>query len=122
MIRAVGTDAVDLDHFERVVTRARPGFLARLFTDREISYCERFKDRIASYAAVFAAKEAFLKALRTGLAPGMRWTDVEIVHERTGAPTVVAHRRCADVLGAGRVHVSLTHSRRSAQAVVVIED
>ena len=122
MVRAVGTDVVDIDHFERVVGRSRPGFLRSLFTEREITYCERFRDRMASYAAVFAAKEAFLKALRTGLAPGMRWTDVEVLHERSGAPTIVAHRRCADLLGKGRAHVSLTHSVRSANAVVVIED
>jgi len=122
MVRAVGTDVVDIDHFERVVARSRPGFLNRLFTDQEIGYCERHRDRMASYAAVFAAKEAFLKALRTGLSPGMRWTDVEVVHERSGAPTVVARRRCAERLGAGRAHVSLSHSARSAHAVVVIED
>ena len=122
MIRAVGTDVVELDHFTEVVDRSRPGFLERLFTQREIEHCERFKDRMASYAAIFAAKEAFLKALRTGLAPGIRWTDIEIIHETSGAPTVVAHRRCAELLGDGRAHASLTHSRRSAAAVVVIED
>jgi holo-[acyl-carrier protein] synthase len=122
VIRAIGTDVVDLGHFEKIVTRSRPGFLTRLFTDGEIGYCERFRDRMASYAAVFAAKEAFLKALRTGLAPGMRWVDVEIVHERSGAPTILAHRRCAELLGSGRAHVSLSHSRTAAQAVVVIED
>ena len=122
MIRAIGTDVVELDHFTGVVDGSRPGFLERLFTQREIEHCERFKDRMASYAAVFAAKEAFLKALRTGLAPGMRWTDVEVLHEESGAPSVVAHGRCVKLLGAGVVHVSLTHSRRSAAAVVVIED
>jgi holo-[acyl-carrier protein] synthase len=122
MIRAIGTDVVELDHFMGVVERSRPGFLERLFTQREIEHCERFKDRMASYAAVFAAKEAFLKALRTGLAPGIRWTDVEIVHEKSGAPRVLAHGRCAELLGEGMAHVSLTHSRRSAAAVVAIED
>jgi holo-[acyl-carrier protein] synthase len=122
MIRGIGTDVVELDHFTGVVDRSRPGFLERLFTQREIEHCERFKDRMASYAAVFAAKEAFLKALRTGLAPGIRWTDVEIVHGKSGAPRVVAHGHCVDLLGEGRAHVSLTHSRRSAAAVVVIED
>ncbi len=122
MIRAIGSDVVDLEHFERVVSRSRPGFLKRLFTDSEVTYCERFKDRFASYAAVFAAKEAYLKALRTGLAPGMTWTDVEVVHERSGAPTIVPHRLCAELLGNGRVHVSLSHSRRTAHAVVIIED
>ncbi len=122
MIRAIGTDVVELDHFTGVVNGSRPGFLERLFTQREIEHCERFKDRMASYAAVFAAKEAFLKALRTGLAPGMRWTDVEVLHEESGEPSVVAHGRCVKLLGAGVVHVSLTHSRRSAAAVVVIED
>ena len=71
---------------------------------------------------VFAAKEAFLKALRVGLAPGIRWTDVEVVHERSGAPSIVAHGRCAELLGSGLAHVTLSHSRRSAHAVVIIED
>lgn len=121
-IRAVGTDMVDLDHFKSVVARSRPGFLRYLFTENEIVYCERYRDRMASYAAIFAAKEAFLKALRTGLAPGLSWTDVEVVHEPGGAPSIAAHRKCAQLLGAGRTHVTLTHSRRAAQAVVIIED
>ncbi|MBD3348084.1 MAG: holo-[acyl-carrier-protein] synthase [Candidatus Eisenbacteria bacterium] len=121
-IRAVGTDIVDLDHFESVVARSRPGFLRYLFTENEIGYCERYRDKTASYAAVFAAKEAFLKALRTGLAPGLRWKDVEVMHERGGAPTILAHGKCVELLGDGRAHVSLSHSRTSAHAVVVIED
>jgi len=122
MIRAIGTDVVELDHFAEVVDRSRPGFLERLFTQSEIEYCERFKDRMASYAAIFAAKEAFLKALRTGLAPGIRWTDVEVVHDKSGAPSIVARGLCLELLGGGVAHASLTHSRRSAAAVVVIED
>jgi holo-[acyl-carrier protein] synthase len=122
VVRAIGTDIVDLDHFERVVARSRPGFLKRLFTESELDYCERFKDRMASYAALFAAKEAFLKALRVGLAPGIRWTDVEVVHARSGAPSILAHRKCAELLGDGRAHVTLAHSRKAAHAVVVIED
>jgi holo-[acyl-carrier protein] synthase len=122
VVRAIGTDIVDLDHFEGVITRSRPGFLKRLFTEAERDYCERFKDRMASYAALFAAKEAFLKALRVGLAPGIRWTDVEIIHATSGAPSIVARRKCAALLGDGRVHVTLSHSRSTAHAVVVIED
>ena len=122
MIRAIGTDVVELGHFTDVVERSREGFIRRLFTPREIEYCEEFKDRMASYAAVFAAKEAFLKALRTGLAPGIRWTDVEVIHERSGAPSILAHGLCAEILCDGVCHVSLTHSRRTAAAVVVIED
>ncbi|MBN2564554.1 MAG: holo-ACP synthase [Candidatus Eisenbacteria bacterium] len=122
MIRAIGTDVVELDHFSNVVENSSPGFLERLFTEAEMDYCERFKDRMASYAAIFAAKEAFLKAVRTGLAPGIAWTDVEITHAKSGAPSVTAHRKCAELLGSGRCHVSLTHSRRTAAAVVLIED
>jgi holo-[acyl-carrier protein] synthase len=122
MIRGIGTDVVELDHFAEVVDRSRAGFLEYLFTSAEIEHCERFRDKTASFAAIFAAKEAFLKALRTGLAPGIRWTDVELVHARSGAPSIVVHGRCAELLGAGRAHVSLTHSTRRAAAVVVIED
>ena len=121
-IRAIGTDLVDLEHFESVVAGSRPGFLEYLFTEGEIEYCEKFRDKTASYAAIFAAKEAFLKALRTGLAPGLGWKDVEVVHEPGGAPTVLAHRTCRELLGNGRAHVSLSHSRSAAQAIVVIED
>jgi len=122
MIRGVGTDVVELDHFTEVVDKSKPGFLDYLFTPGEIEHCERFKDRMASYAATFAAKEAFLKALRTGLAPGIGWHDVEVVHAPSGAPSILAHGRCAELLGGGAAHVSLTHSKRSAAAVVVIED
>jgi holo-[acyl-carrier protein] synthase len=122
MIRAIGTDVVEHAHFERVVSRARPGLIERLFTEGEITYCERFKHKMASYAAIFAAKEAFLKALRTGLAPGMRWTDVEVVHGDSGAPSIVARRKCGELLSGARVHVSLSHSKRTSHAVVVIED
>jgi holo-[acyl-carrier protein] synthase len=122
VIKGVGTDIVDLAHFGRVLAGSRPGFLNRLFTEQEIAYCERFKQKVASYAAVFAAKEALLKALGTGLAPGMKWTDVEIVHQASGAPSVRLRGRCAEIAGRGEVHVSLSHSATSAAAFVVIED
>ncbi len=122
MIRGVGADVVDIERFARIMSRSRDGFRAHLFTEGEIDYCERFKECEASYAAIFAAKEAFLKALRTGLAPGMRWKDVEVVHERSGAPSIVAHGLCRELLGDGRVHATLSHSDLSATAVVIIED
>jgi holo-[acyl-carrier protein] synthase len=121
MIHGIGTDLVEIDHFEDVVSKSRPGFLQHLFTENEIAYCERYRERMASYAAVFAAKEACLKALRTGLAPGIRWTDVEVLHEPGGAPTLRLHRRCRELLGGGTAHVSLSHSERAAHAIVVIE-
>jgi len=122
MVRGVGTDVVDIERFARIMSRSRDGFREHLFTDREIAYCERYKENMASYAAVFAAKEAFLKALRTGLAPGMRWKDAEVIHEPSGAPAMVAHGLCAELLGDGRVHVTLSHSDLAATAVVIIED
>jgi holo-[acyl-carrier protein] synthase len=122
MIRAVGTDVVEIDHFARVVEKSSPGFLERLFTQAEIDYCEKYRTKMASYAALFAAKEAFLKAVRTGLSPGIAWKDIEVEHEESGAPSIVVHRKCAELLGSGRCHVSLTHSRRTAAAVVVIDD
>ena len=122
VIRGMGTDVVDIAHFERIMKASSPGFREHLFTEREIAYCMKFKEDTASYAAIFAAKEAFLKALRTGLSPGMRWTDVEVVHAASGAPGIVAHRKCRNLLGAGSVHVSLSHSESAATAVVVVED
>jgi len=87
-------------------------------------YCERRASKFASYAARFAAKEAAMKALGTGWADGVGWTDVEVVSAANGAPGLLLHRRAQQrfrEIGATRAHVSLTHSGNLAIAQVVLE-
>jgi holo-[acyl-carrier protein] synthase len=123
----VGVDAVDVARFRRILAR-RPGFAARFFTDTEQADVGRSPDPTESLAARFAAKEAVMKALGTGLG-GFALTDVEVRRGDgdgpTGnAPSLVLHGGAAAVAqerGIGSLHLSLTHTTEVAVAFVVAE-
>jgi holo-[acyl-carrier protein] synthase len=124
MIIAIGVDLVEISRIEDVFTRRGERFRRRVFTEGEISYCERRASKLASYAARFAAKEADMKALGTGWAEGVGWKDIEVVSGPSGAPMIQLHRNALErmrEIGATRALVSLTHSGELAIAQVVLE-
>lgn len=124
MIVAIGIDLVEIARIEKVFARRGDRFRARVFTEKEISYCERRASKFASYAARFAAKEAAMKALGTGWAEGVGWTDVEVLSGPNGAPALRLHRRALERLreiGATKTHLSLTHTGNLAIAQVLLE-
>ena len=126
-IIGVGIDTIEVERVERALTRPQTGvrFRARVFTDREVAYCEsRGRGRFQSYAARFAAKEAAFKALGTGWQEGIHWLDVEVVHRASGKPDLVLTGRALEVareLRVARMFVSLSHSDRYVVAVVIFE-
>ena len=124
MIVAIGIDLVEIARIEEVFERRGDRFRARVFTEGEISYCERRASKLASYAARFAAKEAAMKALGTGWSDGVGWMDVEVVSEQSGAPALRLHGRALErmrEIGATKAHISLTHSGNLAIAEVLLE-
>ena len=124
MIIGIGIDAVDLDRFRHTLERYGTRIRKRLFTNNEQTYCEAFSSPDEHYAARFAAKEAFLKAIGTGKTNKIGWRDIEILNESSGKPTLHLHDKASEfcaALGGERLHVSLSHSRQVAVAVVVIE-
>lgn len=124
MIVGVGIDIVEVARFRRARERWGERFLGRLFTTRELDYCLASANHDLRLAARFAAKEAALKALGTGLTAGCRWHDVEVVPDERGAPALAlssAAAQLASRLGASRRHLSLTHTAACAAAVVVLE-
>jgi len=105
------------------VERYGDRFLERIFTERERARCKG-RRRFECLAGRFAAKEAALKALGTGLSNGIAWRDVELARGEYQRPTVLFHRRAKeihDLLGATGSHVSITHDGGHAVAVVVLE-
>ena len=119
----VGTDLVHVPRLEQVLAR-HPAFATRVYTPSEIAYCEQHREPGPRYAARFAAKEAVLKALGTGLARGMRWQDVEIVAGPAREPRVVLHGAVAETArrqGVQAVQVSLSHAGEYALACAVTE-
>jgi holo-[acyl-carrier protein] synthase len=127
MIVAIGVDLAEVgrirDAIERESTGAR--FRSRVFTPGEQAYCERRRGKYESYAARFAAKEATMKALGRGWSREVGWTDIEVVRERGGRPSIRLHGPTAAYaakLGIRRLHLALTHTAEMAMAQVVAED
>ncbi len=115
-----GVDLVEINRIDRAVTRHKERFLTRIYTPREL---EQSQGRIESLAARFAAKEAAAKALGTGIwRYGICWTDIEIVRNDAGAPTLHLHGEAlhrAQMLRWTQTTVSLSHNRDQAIAFVV---
>jgi holo-[acyl-carrier protein] synthase len=115
----VGIDSVDIARFAEVLRR-RPAVARRLFTAREQAYAAGLVNPTPSLAARFAAKEAVMKALGVGLG-AFNWTDVEIVRDDGGRPSLTVTGR-AEVLageqGVSGWHLSITHTDEVASAVV----
>jgi holo-[acyl-carrier protein] synthase len=117
---AVGIDVIEIARVRRALERHAARFLERIYTPGEISYC---RGRISELAARFAAKEAVMKALGTGVR-GISWKDIEILPNYRGKPMVRLHDRAADraeSIGLHELDISLTHSRAYAIASVVGE-
>jgi holo-[acyl-carrier protein] synthase len=122
-IRGIGVDLAQIPRFREVIARWDDRFLRRVFTDEEIAYCQRRRDPVPHFAARFAAKEAALKALGTGLSMGVRWRELEVRRERGQAPTMTLSGRSlaiAEGKGARRILVSLTHDGDYAFAQVML--
>jgi holo-[acyl-carrier protein] synthase len=124
VIVGIGIDVVEIARVRRLRERWGERFLARVFTREERAYAERRRDPAEHLAARFAAKEATLKALGTGLSMGVRWREMEVRRAPGGPPTLALSGRTA-ALGAARgirrLHVSLTHDAGVALAQVLAE-
>ena len=123
MIFGIGIDMIEVSRIAKQLSEDER-FTHRVFTEGEIEYCEGKRHAAEHYAARFAAKEALLKALGTGLRGPMKWTDMEVLKDDVGRPEirVSGHvRELAEKNGPFCIHVSLTHIKDMASAVIIIE-
>ena len=121
---AHGIDLVDVARIKQSITEHGQRFIDRCFTQQEADYAQSAKEprNYERFAARFAAKEAVLKALGTGWANGIAWTDVEIRRQPSGAPTVYLSGKAAEIaeeLGIAQLHLSMTHTSTQAMASVI---
>ncbi|MBR2215919.1 MAG: holo-ACP synthase [Selenomonadaceae bacterium] len=123
MILGVGTDIIEIDRVKRAIQNEH--FIKRVYTDKEINYCEsRGRQAASSYAARFAGKEAVLKAFGTGLRDGSL-LDIEILPDELGAPQVTLYGHFAALAAKKNIaaaHISLSHAREYATACCVLEE
>jgi holo-[acyl-carrier protein] synthase len=124
VIVGVGVDLVEVARLATALDTWGERLAQRLFTAAEAVYCREQRQAARAFAARFAAKEAFLKALGTGLSHGIRWTEVEVTRAEGGRPALaLAGAARAEAAGRGTrtAHLSLAHDRDYAVAVVVLE-
>ena len=115
-----GIDIIEINRIVNVKKRFNKRFLNRIYTDQEILYC---KDRGPQLASRFAAKEAMMKALGTGIR-GIPWKSIEVTRERGKAPKILLHgaaKKKAKELKIHNIALSLSHSKKFAVASVIVE-
>ncbi len=124
-VRGIGVDIVRIGRMRDVIARWDERFLRRVFTPGEIAYCQSRRDPVQHFAARFAAKEAGLKALGTGLRLGVNWRELEVRRARGEAPVLVLSGRSREIglrRGGQRMLLALTHDGDYAVAQAMLVD
>ncbi len=117
MITGIGTDIVDIRRIKKLLQRFPVRFTQKVFTLSEQDYCNSRKDPATAYAKRFAAKEAFLKALGTGMRQGISWQNICVTHTSLGQPKIEAPKLLKNTQ---QCHLSLSDEYPYAIGYVVI--
>ncbi|MCM8761112.1 MAG: holo-ACP synthase [Candidatus Omnitrophica bacterium] len=123
MISGTGVDIVEIDRVRDAIERWGEGFLTRIFTTREIHYSKSRRFSYQHFAARFAAKEAVIKAFGEPQKHPLQWTDIEVLNDREGRPTIQFHNDALKVKKKKKIRdviVSMSHSKEYAIANVIL--
>jgi holo-[acyl-carrier protein] synthase len=124
MIFGIGIDIVNIERIERVMARWGNLFLSRIYTEREIAWCQQRPNPPECFAIRFAAKEAFLKAIGSGLRNGIQWTDIEVERDPMGKPLLSLYRKAKEIFETQRIErafLTLSHDQPYAVAYILLE-
>ena len=125
-IFGIGTDIISIKRINNSIKKGGHNFKKKIFSDREIKYCEKKRNPSAFYAKRFAAKEAFTKALGTGIRKGISLKDIEIFNDTTGKPNIKLRGTANNFLkkkikkNKYNIYLSLSDDEPWAQATVII--
>jgi len=127
MIVGTGIDVVEVDRIRKELEKAAERFYSMLFTHDEIAYCLQGSNvnvQSQRFGGRFAAKEAFFKAIGTGLRDGLSWKDVEVINDELGKPHLVLKNRALEIIekeGVTNTQVSIAHGKKVATSIVILE-
>ena len=123
MTYGIGIDIIEVERVKKLVSQ-KDKYLQRIFSEKEIEYCEKFKTREQEYSGRFCAKEAFSKALGTGLNKDIKFNEIEIINNETGKPEIRLYGGTKEYFyreELKKIFVSISHLKEYATAVVLIE-
>jgi holo-[acyl-carrier protein] synthase len=124
MIKGIGTDIVEVKRISKILLKHGESFLVRVFTKNELKMGKSRKNSAAFFAGRWAAKEAFSKALGTGIGEKCYWTDIEISNDTQGNPVCRISgnaKKTAKQMEISKIHVSISHEREYACSTVILE-
>ncbi len=124
MIFGIGTDIIEVSRMEKHLEN-NSALMKKLYTESEQKYCSKGKiTQYQCFAARFAAKEAFFKALGTGYRYGMAFHEIEVLNDELGKPFINPHGKVKEYLEEQKIssiHLSISHVKEMANAFVVLE-
>ena len=122
MIFGLGTDIIEVSRIEKSIENRR--FLEKIFTEKEIALCQNSANASQRYAVRFAGKEAFMKALGTGWQKNIKFSEIEILNDELGKPYIKLYgtaKKIAEENKIANMHISLSHIKEYANAIVILE-
>lgn len=119
-ILGIGTDIIEVSRIREALKRHGDRFSEKLFTEKEIQYCKKYHDPAPHYAGRFAAKEAILKALGTGLDAHTNWKEIEILNNSKGKPEVLLSSRIGRLFPQQSILLSISHCKEYATATALL--
>lgn len=121
MIKGIGTDIIDIKRIKSIMEKFGEKFYEKILTEKEIEYCKSFKAKPEPhFAGRFASKEAYSKALGTGISKEFKWKDIEILNDSRGKPYI--NHTLENEYSNGKFHVTISHTDEYAMAVVIWEE
>jgi holo-[acyl-carrier protein] synthase len=127
MICGVGIDVIEISRIKNELLKSGERFCKTIFTENEITYCQRGSNinvQSQCFAGRFAAKEAFFKAIGTGLRGGLTWKDIEVYNDEYGKPNFILKNKALETVedeGISNIKLSISHCNTVAIAVVILE-
>jgi len=118
-ICGIGNDILAITRLRESIERQGDPFLNRLFTSRELEYCQKFDDPVPHFAGRFAAKEAIVKAFGTGFGKNIQWHDIEILNDELGKPIVHLSKVLQEQFDHPQILLSISHCIEYATAVAI---
>jgi holo-[acyl-carrier protein] synthase len=115
----LGSDIIEVERISANIKKYGPRFLDRLFTQAEQEYCLLYREPARHFAGRFAAKEAIVKALGTGISPEISWLDIEIINDSRGKPYVHFSEKVNEHFSHPQIELTISHCRSYALAVAL---
>lgn len=119
MIEGIGTDIIEISRIKKNVENN--SFLKKVFTEKEIEYCQNYRFPEERFAGRFAAKEAIVKALGIGFKTGLHWKDIEILNNALGKPELTLSENLINKIGNVNIKITLSHCKEYAVAFAILE-